>query len=93
MKFVSIRELRSGSARLRKMLAGEEIVLTANGKPWALLNPVSEETLEQELEALRRARALIALDRAQRVSWQRGGPRPSDAEIEREIKAVRRAAR
>jgi antitoxin (DNA-binding transcriptional repressor) of toxin-antitoxin stability system len=58
MKFVTIRDLRGNTARLRRDLREDrEIVLTANGRPFALMTPVEPDTVEEELLAIRRARA------------------------------------
>ena len=64
MRFVTIKDLRSKTAAIRKDLtADEEIVVTANGRPIALLTAVEGDNLEQELLTHRRARARAALER------------------------------
>ncbi len=46
MCFVSVRELRGQSAAVWKTLAEEkDLIITANGKPVALLSAMSDETL------------------------------------------------
>lgn len=73
VKFVTIRQLRASTASIRKDLAAdEEIVVTANGRPVALLTPLDADNLEQELRASRRARAAAALDRI-RAQARAGG--------------------
>jgi antitoxin (DNA-binding transcriptional repressor) of toxin-antitoxin stability system len=73
MKFVSIRELRANAAALRETLEeAKEIVLTVSGKPFAILTPVGPGELEEELTAVRRARARVALDRIRRAARKRG---------------------
>lgn len=73
MKFISVRELRLKPGRVWDQLKDdEEIVITANGKPIALLTGIDEGALTEEVDALRRARALIALDRIQRDSVRQG---------------------
>ena len=63
MKFVAIRELRSKTASIRQDLAqAREIVLTANGRPFAVMTPVSPDTVEEEIQAIRRARTRAAVD-------------------------------
>lgn len=91
MKFVSVRELRLRPGEVWK-LAGKEkdLVLTSNGRPIAILTGVDEETFEKELETIRRARALTALEEVQRESVDEGFDRMPDKEIEAEIRAVRR---
>jgi antitoxin (DNA-binding transcriptional repressor) of toxin-antitoxin stability system len=64
MKFMTIRDLRSNTAAIRKNLARErEIVLTANGKPFAVVTPVNSDSVEEEIVAMRRVRAQAAISR------------------------------
>ena len=64
MKFISIRDLRSNTARLRKDLEAErEVVVTANGRPFAVMTGVNPDRVEEEIVAIRRARACAALSR------------------------------
>jgi antitoxin (DNA-binding transcriptional repressor) of toxin-antitoxin stability system len=64
MKFMTVRDLRSNTATIRKNLAHDrEIVLTANGKPFAVMTPVDPDCIEEEIVALRRVRAQAALSR------------------------------
>ena len=64
MKFVTIREFRNHTAAIRKTLESEhEMVLTANGRPFAILANADEESFEEKLAALRRTRARILFDR------------------------------
>lgn len=93
MRFLSVRELRGSSARLWKQLSElsekDPIVITSNGKPVALLSPVDEQTLEREIAAWRRARAMLALDELHRRSVEQGTDRLTEEEIEEEVKAGR----
>ena len=90
MRFVSVRELRGRSAEVWRQLADErEIVVTSNGKPIAILSAVSEETLEESLAAIRRARAMAAVAAIQSGSARDGKDRLSVDEINAEIAAVR----
>ncbi|MBI5577130.1 MAG: type II toxin-antitoxin system Phd/YefM family antitoxin [Deltaproteobacteria bacterium] len=73
MKFLSIRDLRSNTAAVRKSLASEgELVLTASGKPIAVLAPVSPDTVEETVMAIRRARFTQALDKAHAAAKEAG---------------------
>ena len=91
MRFVSVRELRGKSAAIWKELAQEqEMVITSNGKPIALLAATSEELLEELLAALRSTRALAAVNAMQQASIKAGTDRLSVADIDDEIKAVRK---
>jgi antitoxin (DNA-binding transcriptional repressor) of toxin-antitoxin stability system len=94
MKFITVRDLRGRSGQVWTQLARErEVILTSNGKPIAILSAVSEETLEESLVAVRRARAVAAVEKLQRQSIQAGTNALSHAEIASEIKAVRKARR
>jgi len=91
MRFITIRDLRANSAKLRKYLKkSENVVLTLNGKPIALIRPVSEETLEDEIVRLRRVRALQALEEVHRSSREKGGDKMSMDEINRRIARIRK---
>ena len=64
MKFISIRDLRKDTAGLRRDLeAHREIILTASGKPIAVMTRVGPDDVEEEILAIRRARARGALSR------------------------------
>ncbi len=94
MKFITVRDLRGRSGQVWTKLARErEVILTSNGKPIAILSSVSEETLEESLVAVRRARAVTAVEKLQRQSIQAGTNVLSPEEITSEIKAVRKARR
>ncbi|HXV60426.1 MAG TPA: type II toxin-antitoxin system prevent-host-death family antitoxin [Vicinamibacteria bacterium] len=91
MKFVSVRELRLRPGEVWKLAKRErDIVITANGRPIAILTGVDEGTFEDELDAIERARALRALDKIQRESVRKGTDKITEGEIEKEIGALRR---
>ena len=91
MKFVSVRELRLKPGEVWKTAKVEkDLVITANGRPIAILTGVNEDTFEQELATIQRARALTALDRLHKESVQKGKHRMSGKEIQVEIDEVRR---
>ncbi|RMG02326.1 MAG: type II toxin-antitoxin system prevent-host-death family antitoxin, partial [Nitrospirae bacterium] len=73
MKFITVRDLKQKTTKIWQLIkSGEELVITSNGKPIALLTGVSEETLEDDIETIRRASALKSLDRIHRRSLQQG---------------------
>lgn len=91
MKFITVRDLRGRSGQVWNTLARErEVILTSNGKPIAILSAVSEETLEESLTAVRRARAVAAVEKLQRRSVQAGTDKLPPGEIAAEIRAVRK---
>ena len=91
MKFVTIRELRQNTHKLKDALKKSgKIVLTSNGKPIALVMPVDELSMEEELIALRQAEAHMALERIRAKAKARGLDKLSFAEIDRIIAESRR---
>ena len=94
MRFVSSREFRIRPGRVWSDLKKErDLVVTSQGKPIAILTRAADTTLERDLAVLRRARALAAVDAIQRRSVERGFNRLTLADINREIRAARRARR
>ena len=91
MKFVTVRDLRLRAAQIWKQLQKEkELVITSNGKPIALLSGVNEDNLETSISALRRSRAVLAVNSIQNQSVRKGKDKISEREIDEEIQAVRR---
>ena len=91
MKFLSVRDLRGKSAEIWKELPEErEMIITSNGRPIAILAAISESNLEESLAAFRQARAVEAVAGIQRRSADKGTDKITMAEIDEEIKAVRK---
>lgn len=91
MRFMGIREFRGNAAKVMESLKDQnEIVITSNGRPVAILTPTDEERLEDNLAALRTARAVQAVTALQNRSLQMGTDKMSQKEIDAEIKAARR---
>lgn len=94
MKFITVRDLRGRSGQVWTKLARErEVILTSNGKPIAILSAVTEDTLEESLAAVRRARSVAAVERLQRQSVNSGMDTLSPAIINLEITSARKARR
>ncbi|HKW75250.1 MAG TPA: hypothetical protein VJN64_06965 [Terriglobales bacterium] len=89
MKFLSTRELRNRPGLIRELAQKEDVILTANGKPIAILLGVEEDDLEETTRVVRQARAQSALSRMRREAARRGVPRSASSKIEAEIRAVR----
>ena len=91
MRFISVRDLRSKSAQVWGQLAEEkELVVTSNGKPIAILSTVQEDRLEETLAAIRRARAMAAVDAMQQRALKMGLDTMTLEEINAIIEEVRR---
>ncbi len=90
MKFITVRDIRTSPAQIWKQLPIEqEMVITNNGKPIALLTPLSDRTLEDTIKAVRKAKAINAVRIMQETSINNGNSQLSYNEIEKEIKESR----
>jgi len=91
MRFITVRDFRTSSANIWKTLPEEqEMVITNNGKPIALLTPLSDKTLEDTLSTIRRARAINAVKVIQQQSVKNGTDKMTLEEINNEIKLSRK---
>ena len=93
MRFISVRDLSTKPKEIWSKIKEEEVVITSNGKPIAILSGVTEETLEKTLRAIRRSRAIMALEEMQKKSLESGLDKLTDSQIEAEIQAARKARR
>ena len=91
MRFISVRDLNTKPREIWSKIKDEEVVITSNGRPIALLSGVTEETLEKTVRSIRRSRALIALEEMQKRSIESGLDKLTDSQIESEIRAVRKS--
>jgi antitoxin (DNA-binding transcriptional repressor) of toxin-antitoxin stability system len=90
MKFVSTRELRNRPGYVRDLAQKEDLVLTADGKPIAILLGIEEGDLEETALLIRQAKAQRALSRMRQQAAQRGIAEARPRAVEAEIRAVRR---
>ncbi|OYY93632.1 MAG: hypothetical protein B7Y41_10275 [Hydrogenophilales bacterium 28-61-23] len=94
MDFVTVRELRAESAKVwAKIEAGEEVVITRNGKPFALLLNTKPEELESMLRAVRGQRFEATLRKMQEHAEQQGLSGMTMEEIDAEIALARKERR
>ena len=90
MKFVTVRDLRTSPAAIWKKLPTErEMIITNNGKPIALLTPLNDETLEDTISAVRRAKAINAIKKMQEISVSLGNDKMTLEEINTLINKTR----
>ena len=90
MKFVTVRDFRTSPATIWKKLPVErELIITNNGKPIALLTPLTDETLEDTISAVRRAKAISAVKKMQEVSVSLGNDKMTLDEINSLVKDSR----
>jgi prevent-host-death family protein len=94
MDFVTVRELRAESAKVwAKIEAGEEVVITRNGKPFALLVNTNPEELENTLRAIRGERFAANVRKLQAYAAQQGLDKMTMEDIDAEIAAARKERR
>jgi len=90
MKFVAVRDFRTSPAAIWKRLPIErEMIITNNGKPIALLTPVTDETFEETISAVRQAKAINSLRKIQFEAIKNGTSEMTLDEINAIIKEVR----
>lgn len=94
MDYLTVRELREKSGEIwQRVEAGEEFVITRNGKPFALLVHTEPTAVEDRLRALRLSR-MAELAQAIRDDAQASGASLlTDEDIQAEIDAARRERR
>ena len=89
MNFYSVRELRSNSKGMwTDLAADQEIVITNNGKPSALMINIADNNFDEIIRAVRQAKAVIAFNDMQKTAAKDGCM--DDSEIERIISGARR---
>jgi len=90
MKFITVRDFRTSPSEIWKRLPSErELIITNNGKPIALLTPLSDETLEDTVSAVRKAKAINAVRKMQEISVSLGNDKMAPDEINAIIKETR----
>ena len=92
MRFLSVRDLRNKSAQVWKDLPEEqEMVITNNGRPVAILSSINEKNLETSLNSIRRSRLVEAVSSIQQESIKKGKNKLTIDDINQEIKEARKA--
>lgn len=94
MKFMSVREFRVNTGTMRRDVdRDEEVVLTANGQPFAIVSAVNPESFDKELRAIRGARAKVALERVRESAARSGTAEMPMATLDTIVRGIRRAKR
>jgi len=90
MRFITVRDFRTSSSSIWKTLTSErEMIVTSNGKPIALLTPLTDRTLEDTVSSVRRAKAINAVKKMQETSMDLGNTGMTLEEINTIIAGVR----
>ena len=88
MNFYSVRDLRTNTKNMWETLSsGDEIVITNNGKPSALMIDIPDGDFDETVQAIRQVKAMIALNNMRRKAAKAGFL--TDEEIESVIADVR----
>jgi hypothetical protein len=91
MDYIAVNELKRPRAIRERLAASEEMILTSNGRPMAVLMYVdAEDDPEDVLNAAREARSQIALRRIRERARRAETAGMSDREIDRVIATARR---
>lgn len=88
MNFYSMRDLRTESKSMWQDLSkGDEVILTNNGKPSAIVIDIPEGGFDEAIQAIRQAKAMIALNSMRQKAAKEGFK--TDEEIEALINEAR----
>ena len=91
MKAITIRDFRTRPRQVQNALADEpEALLTASGKPIAVLIPVDSGNVDETLAIIRRARAQQALQTIRTAAHRQGLDKLSLTEIDELVRKTRR---
>ena len=91
MKFVSTRVLRNQPGLVRDAAAHDDVVLTANGQPFAILVGVTGDDFEATAQAIRRAKAQQAVTALRSSAAKAGTAEMPLTQITAEIRKARAA--
>lgn len=92
MKFVTVRDFRTKPGKIWKdLLVEQEMIITNNGKPIALLTPLSDSNLEDTIKSVRKARAINAVKNMQQISKNNRNDEMDDSEIHDLISETRKS--
>ena len=91
MNFFSVRDLRTTPKAVWDTLNEEkEVIITNNGKPSALMIPISEDDFEVVLSTVRQVNAMRAVNNMQIAAVRAGLDEMSLEDINIEIEGARR---
>jgi prevent-host-death family protein len=91
---ISINELKQQpDEQWLKATDKEDLIVTSQGQPVAVLLPINAESLEPTLSKLRSVRSLLALEALQKAAEAKGTCGLSMKEIDAEIAAARQTRR
>lgn len=90
MSFVSLRELRTSTAKISNMLSDDgKIIVTSNGKPKAIMLHVTESNFEDTLAAINQVKLMRTISNIRIAAQRSGASKMTLDEINEEIRAAR----
>jgi len=89
MEFISVRDFRIRPGEVWEKLKDQDLVVTSNGRPIAILSQVEGENIEETFALLRRLRAQMAVSRIRKEAAKAGLDQLSEEAIEAEIRKAR----
>lgn len=90
MQFFSASALRTDTKEMWRVLdRDEDVILTTNGKPRALVIDIPDGNLEMSLKIISSVRAMLALQQSRAAAIEQGVADMSMTDIDAEIAAYR----
>lgn len=94
MNFYTVRDLRTHPREVwDKLSETQEIIITNNGKPTALMIEIDDENLEEVLASVRQSMAMRAVNKLRIASVRSGRSEMTSEDIDEEIYKVRKEKR
>lgn len=87
MKFLTVRDFVVNQKKTRQMISKEQAIITYNGKPIALLNPLNEGNFENVVREQSSQWALQAMENMQKTAKKY---KITEKDVEKEIQVVRK---
>ncbi len=92
MKFITVRDFRTYPKKIwKELLDIQEMIVTNNGKPIALLTPVIDSDIEYTIKAVRQAKAKLSVEKMREISVKKKSNTLTQKEINNIIKQTRTA--
>lgn len=94
MNFYTVRDLRTHPREVwDKLSETQEIIITNNGKPTALMIGIDDESLEDVLASVRQSMAMRAVNKLRIASVRSGRSDMTSEDIDEEIYKTRKEKR
>jgi prevent-host-death family protein len=94
MNFYTVRDLRTHPREVwDKLSETQEIIITNNGKPTALMIEIDDENLEEVLASVRQSMAMRAVNKLRIASVRSGRSEMTSEDIDEEIYKARKEKR